>query len=101
MRSCLRRPLVPAISRLRASLPSSAMLCSFNSEIVMVYLEWFEVKEGFLWGFLGGIQLVCRGRAEGPKFYCGMVEVDGLSCPAHRGTTARLKPRGAPVILPC
>src|SRR5580698_10483094 len=39
MRSCLRRPLVPAMSRPRASLPSSAILCSFSSEIVMLYLE--------------------------------------------------------------
>src|ERR1700678_10451 len=47
IRSCLRRPLVPAMSRPRASLPSSAILCSFNSEIVMFYLE-FDFKEGSL-----------------------------------------------------
>src|SRR6185312_10589495 len=35
MRSCLRRPEVPWMSRPRASLPSSAMLCSLSSEIVM------------------------------------------------------------------
>src|ERR1039458_2422725 len=35
MRSCLRRPEVPAMSRPRASLLSSAMLCSLGSEIVI------------------------------------------------------------------
>src|SRR5882757_9374796 len=36
IRSCLRRPLVPGISRPRASFPSSWIFFSFNSEIVIV-----------------------------------------------------------------
>src|ERR1700751_6091559 len=79
IRSCFRRPLVPAMSRPRASLLSSAILCSFNSEIVMFYLG-FE--------FLGGMFRTLRrdlldegsclrgGRAEGQNVEIGLLQVD-------------------------
>src|ERR1700744_3456443 len=64
MRSCLRSALVPAISRPRASLPSSAMLFSFNSVIVMGFLVGFR-SSGGIWGLRGCRGAVRRLRAQG------------------------------------
>jgi hypothetical protein len=55
---------VPAMSRPRASLLSSAILCSFNSEIVMFYLG-FEFIGG-MFGASGGICLT-RGSCGRPE----------------------------------
>src|SRR6202041_1659207 len=62
IRSCLRRALVPAISRPRASLPSSAMLFSFNSEIVMSSCDEVNFLKGGL-GVAEGESELCRGEA--------------------------------------
>ena len=40
IRSCLRRPLAPGISRVRAMRLSSVMFFSFSSEMVIFYLRW-------------------------------------------------------------
>src|SRR5580692_10927129 len=51
MRSCLRRPEVPAMSKPRASFVSSAILCSLSSEIV-IDLPGFR---GGIWNLGGGL----------------------------------------------
>src|SRR5208337_2765033 len=71
MRSCLRRPLAPGSSRVRAMRVNSVMFFSFNSEIVMfTYGDFAE-------GRVGGS---CGERAEGAarlrcaplRFRCGL-----------------------------
>src|SRR5258706_10399887 len=46
IRSCLRKPLVPGSSKVRAILVSSVIFFSFNSEIVIQSPGWGIVSEG-------------------------------------------------------
>src|SRR6516164_8215568 len=62
MRSCLRRPLAPGSSRVRAMRVNSVMFFSFNSEIVM-----FTYGEFFAEGRAGGS---CGKRAKGAARLC-------------------------------
>src|SRR5581483_8992168 len=60
MRSCLRRPLAPGSSRLRAILVSSVMFFSFNSEIVIVVSPTEDFAEGRAGGNLRETRLAPR-----------------------------------------
>src|SRR5205823_6774223 len=58
MRSCLRRPLAPGSSRVRAILVSSVMFFSLSSAIVISHLrEFFDFDRGYADEFRGGKRL--------------------------------------------
>src|SRR5215470_15022034 len=76
MRSCLRRPLAPGRSRVRAIFVSSVMFFSFSSAIVIfTYGIFFVIDKGGLRQFdLRGENVRLSGQPENPS-----AEADGIS----------------------
>ena len=83
MRSCLRRPLAPGSSRVRAILVSSVMFFSFSSEIVM--FTYGEFAEGRAGGNCGNAP---KGAARYAARRCASVAVSGSRITSCRSESA-------------
>src|ERR1019366_1309178 len=87
MRSCLRKPLAPGSSRVRAILVSSVMFFSFNSEIVMfTYGDFAERRVG---GTAGNAPKARRRLCSAPLRFGGGLRFDDHILPFGIGDSVQ------------